>query len=71
MDFVGPLILKILKMSETPMTLLSINYHVNEKSGKIVNLNIIKSSVRSLVDSNKISERIDKENEIAYYKLIL
>ncbi len=70
MDFVEPLILKILKMSEMPMTVLSINYHVNERVGKMINLKVIKNSLTFLVDNKKISERIDKENGIAYFKLI-
>ena len=70
-DFVEPMILKVLKMSESPMTTMSINYHVNEIAGKTVNLKVIKSILTSLVDSKKISEGIDEENGIAYYRLIL
>jgi hypothetical protein len=71
MDFVGPMILKILKMSKIPMTTLSINYHVNEIAGKTINLNVIKSNLTFFVNHKKISEKIDEENGIAYYKLIV
>ena len=70
MDFVEPSILKILKVSEIPMTTLSINYRVNEKFGKGIGLNVIKSNLRFLVNHKKISEKIDKSNGIIYYKLI-
>ena len=68
-EFVEPMILKILKMSEMPMTVLSINYHINERVGKMINLKVIKNSLTFLVNDKKISERIDKENGIAYFKL--
>ena len=70
-DFVEPMILKILKTSEIPMTVLSINYHVNERAGKTINLKVIKNSLTFLVNNKKISERIDKENGISYFKLIV
>lgn len=70
-DFVEPMILKILKMSNSPMTTLSINYHVNEMAGKTVNLKVIKSSLTFLVNNNKISERLDRGNGITYYETLL
>lgn len=70
-DFVEPMILKILKMSKSPMTTMSINYRVNESAGKTVNLKVIKNILTSLVDSKKISEGTNEENGITYYKLIL
>jgi len=70
MDFVEPMILKILKMSRIPMSVLSINYHVNERAGKSINLNVIKSNLTFLVSHNKISEKLDRKNGIVYYKLI-
>lgn len=71
MDFVEPMILKILKFSGIPMTTLSINYHVNERFGRTINMNVIKSNLRFLVDHKKISEKFDKGNGIIYYKFIL
>jgi hypothetical protein len=69
-DFVEPMIIKILKMSKLPMTTLSINYHVNEKTGKTINLKVIKNSLASLVSDKKVSEGIDEDSGIAYYKLV-
>jgi len=71
MDFVEPMILKILKLSEIPMTPLSINYRVNERFGRAVGMNVIKSNLRFLVNHKKISEKLDKKNGIIYYKSIL
>jgi repressor of nif and glnA expression len=70
-DFVEPMILKILKVSEIPMSTLSINYRVNERAGKTINLNVIKNNLTFLVDHKKISEKLDRGNGVLYYKLIL
>lgn len=70
MDFVEPLILKILKISEIPMSTLSINYRVNERAGRTINLNVVKSNLTFLVNHKKISEKLDEKNGIVYYKLI-
>jgi hypothetical protein len=71
MDFVEPMILKILKISEIPMSTLSINYRVNERAGKTINLNVVKSNLTFLVNNKKISEKLDEKNGVVYYKLIL
>jgi repressor of nif and glnA expression len=69
-DFVEPMILDILKESKVPMSTLAVNYRVNETSGRTVNLNVIRDHLIFLVRSKKISESLDKENGVAYYKLI-
>jgi hypothetical protein len=70
-DFVEPMILKILKVSEIPMSTLSINYRVNEGARRTINLNIIKQRLMFLVGKKKISGKMDKNNGVVYYKLIL
>ena len=70
-DFVEPMILNVLKVSEIPMSILSINYRVNESVGRTINLNVIKNRLLFLVGKNKISEKMDRKNGILYYKLIL
>lgn len=70
-DFVEPMILKVLKVSEIPMSILSINYRVNEDAGKTINLNVIKNLLTFLVEKNKISEKMDRRNGVVYYKLVL
>jgi len=71
MDFVEPMILKILKMSTIPMSTLSINYRVNERAGKTINLNVVKRNLMFLVNNKKISGKLDEKNGVVYYKLIL
>jgi len=68
-DFVEPMILSILKVSEIPMSILSINYRVNEGAGRTINLNVIKQRLTFLVGKKKISEKLDKRNGVVYYKL--
>ena len=71
MDFVEPMILGVLKLSEIPMPTLAINYRVNEISGKIIDMNVIKSNLTFLVNHKKVSKKMNKENGILYYRLIL
>lgn len=53
------------------MSLLAINYHVNEDIGRTINLNSIKKNLTFLVNQKKISEKTNKKNGVVYYKLIL
>lgn len=70
-DFIEPAILKILKESAVPMSTLGINYRINESVGKVINLNVIRNNLLFLVKSKKISERLDNENGVTYYKLLV
>ena len=70
-DFIEPMILKILKNSEIPMSTLAINYRVNENIGKIINMHVIKTNLMFLVNHNKISGKLNSENKVVYYNLIL
>lgn len=69
-DFVDPMIVKILIESKIPMSILGINYRVNGKVGKTINLNVIRNHLLFLVKSKKISESLNKETGVTYYKLI-
>lgn len=69
-DFLDPLILKTLKESKVSMSILGINYRINETVGKTINLNIVKNHLMILLNNKKISERVDEENGVAYYKLV-
>ena len=71
MEFVEPMILNILKASKIPMSTLSINYRINERAGKTINLNVVKRNLIFLVNHKKISEKTDRINGVVYYKLIL
>lgn len=68
-DFVEPMILRILRLSEIPMSTLAINYRVNERIGRTINLNVIKNNLTFLVGHKKISGKLDKKNGIVYYKI--
>jgi hypothetical protein len=70
-NFVEPMILKILKKSGIFMSVLAINYHVNENIGRAVSLNAIKKNLTFLANRKKISEKTDKKTGVVYYKLIL
>jgi len=69
-DFVDPMIITILKESKRSMSTLGINYRVNETVGRTINLNVIRDHLLFLVKNKKISESLDKENGVTYYKLI-
>ena len=70
-NFVDPLILKILKESKVSMSTLGINFRVNEVVGRTINLKVIRDHLMFLVKDKKISESLDEENSVAYYKLIV
>lgn len=68
-DFVGPLIMKILKESKVSMSTLGINYRVNESVGRIINLKIIRDHLIFLEEKRKISKFLNEENGVTYYKI--
>ena len=70
-DFVDPMILKILRETKTPLSILGINYMINGFVGRMINVNIVKNHLLFLVRDNKVSESVNKENGVTYYKLIL
>ena len=69
-DFVDPIILKILKESKSPMSMLGINYRVNNDASRTINLNVIRNHLLFLMKTKKISESFNKQNGVTYYKLI-
>ncbi len=70
-DFVDPIIMRILKDSTVLMSTLAINYRVNERAGKTVNLNVIRNHLLFLAKNKKISESFNEDNGVTYYKLVL
>jgi hypothetical protein len=69
-DFVDPMIIKILKESRGPMSILSINYMVNGSAGRTINLNVIRDHLTFLVKSRKISGSLNKSTGVTYYRLV-
>jgi hypothetical protein len=68
-DFVDPIMLKILQESKVPLSVLGMNYMVNQTVGKTINLGIVKTHLTMLVKDKKISESFDKDKGITFYKL--
>jgi hypothetical protein len=63
--YLEPEILKILKTSNVPMSALGVNFRVNNKLSKIVELNTVKRHLESLVDRKKIL-KAEKDNITLY-----
>jgi len=64
--FIDPMILDILEKSESPVKALCISFKVNEMSGKIINLNVVKSHLEQLVEKRKVVKNITKDESIFY-----
>ena len=60
-------IIEILKVANVPMSALGINFQINNKLDKIVDLNTIKDHLEVLVKNEKL-HKFDKDN-IIHYKL--
>ena len=60
--FIDPMIMEILEKSKISVQALNINFKINESSGKIINLNAIKSHLENLVQNNKISKKVKGES---------
>lgn len=63
--YLEPEILEILKESEVPMSALGINFRVNNKFDKIIELNTVKRHLDELVKNKKLV-RVDKEDTPFY-----
>lgn len=63
--YLEPEILEILKGSEVPMSALGINFRVNNKFDKIIELNTVKRHLDELVKNKKLV-RINKEDTPFY-----
>ncbi len=66
--FIEPMIIDILEKSEMPIQPLCISFKINEMSGKIVNLNVVKSHLDELVTRRKVIKKINKD-EMVFYSL--
>lgn len=63
------IILNILKECQMPMRPLGISFKVNEKAGKIINLNVIKTHLDTLVGNKKILVKVQKSDESVHYRI--
>lgn len=64
--FIDPMIIDILGKSETPVQSLFISFKINEMSGKIINLNVVKSHLEDLVEKRKVVKNTNKDESIFY-----
>lgn len=65
--YLEPEILNILRESDVPMSALGVNFRVNDKFDKIVELNTVKHHLETLVRNKKLLKK-DKD-DTTYYKL--
>lgn len=68
-SFIDSMILNILRESEVPMRALGVSFKVNERSGKIINLNVIKRHLKGLVEEKKIVKNVNVETETIHYQI--
>ena len=65
-SFIDPMIIDILEKSETPVQALCVSFKINEMSGKIINLNVVKNHLEDLVEKRKVVKNINKDESIFY-----
>jgi hypothetical protein len=65
--YLEPEILEILRTSEVPMSALGVNFRINNKLEKVIDLNIIKQHLEELVKNDKLM-RFEKD-DIIHYKV--
>ncbi len=65
--YLEPEILKILRESSMPMSALGINFKVNSKFDKIIELNTVKHHLNTLVKNRKVLEKV--KDDTTHYKI--
>jgi hypothetical protein len=60
------MIMDILEKSEIPVQPLCVSFKINEISGKIIDLNVVKNHLEDLVEKKKIIKKINKDESIFY-----
>lgn len=61
-SFLDSIIMHILKESQVPMQVLGVSFKVNEETGKIINLNVVKTHLNNLVNKKKIFVKVEKRD---------
>ena len=64
--FIDPMIMDILQKSEGPVQALCVSFKVNEMSGRIINLNVVKNHLETLVEKKKVMKNINKDEAVFY-----
>ena len=60
--FINPMIINILEKSKIPLQSLAVSFKINEISGKIINLNVVKNHLEDLAEKRKIVKKRKKES---------
>jgi repressor of nif and glnA expression len=60
--FIDPMIMDVLQKSEEPVQALCVSFKVNEMSGKIINLNVVKNHLEILVEKKKVIRNLKDES---------
>lgn len=68
-QFLDPMILNILEESPAPLQALTINFKINEETGRIIDLNTIKNHLNKLVEKRKVVKKVKKEAKTIHYKI--
>lgn len=63
------IILNILREAQVPMRPLGVSFKVNEKAGRIINLNVIKSHLDGLVNKKKVLKKVKKIDDSTHYRI--
>ena len=62
--FIDPMIMDVLQKSVSPVQALCVSFKVNEMSGKIINLNVVKNHLEILVEKKKVVKNIKDESTL-------
>ena len=62
--FIDPMIMDVLQKSESPVQALCVSFKVNEMSGQIINLNVVKNHLETLVEKKKVVKNIKDESTL-------
>lgn len=65
--YLEPEILNILRESDIPMSALGINFRINDRLDKIIELNEVKRHLNALVKNKKVLEKV--RDDTTYYKV--
>jgi len=68
-QFLEPMIMNILEESPMPLQALTINFKINEESGRIIDLNTIKNHLDKLVEKRKVLKKVKKTTKTTHYEI--
>lgn len=66
-EYLGSEILKTLGQADSPVSALGINFTINNKLDRIIELNIVKNHLDKLVEKKKVIKKVN--DKTAFYRL--